>query len=296
MTYNQEKLVHRALDSLIGQRDSLYEICINDDCSTDGTFAVLEDYQRRFPGLVKPVRNEANLGIFRNIERLWRRPEGDIVYFLAGDDEVGEGWFRTVLDFIDSHAIDWKHEAFCIYGDFVRVYPDGRSFRFSNSAIMSCKDPLRLAVRGLVDNRSVCAGIKLYRRFVPVSDGRSYAVEMAQDRQLQLFADRNYYIPGAVGNIYHASGGVSVNLSEQKYSERQKIGEYLASFLEGQGRKMKKSDMAYLEYKKYTHIVSRHPSVGNCCRMLGWYLRSFSLPMFYPGRSFKKLLFILHCI
>ena len=43
ITYNQEKIVRRALDSLIAQKDYLYEICINDDCSTDNTFQVIQE-------------------------------------------------------------------------------------------------------------------------------------------------------------------------------------------------------------------------------------------------------------
>ena len=48
ITYNQEKIVRRALDSLIAQKDYLYEICINDDCSTDNTFQVVVEFDDEY--------------------------------------------------------------------------------------------------------------------------------------------------------------------------------------------------------------------------------------------------------
>jgi len=47
LTYNQEKYIRKCLDSVLMQEvDFEYEIVVGDDCSIDGTVAILEEYAR----------------------------------------------------------------------------------------------------------------------------------------------------------------------------------------------------------------------------------------------------------
>ena len=79
ITYNQEDVIQRTMESLLSQKDYVYEICINDDCSQDRTFEILQEYERQYPNLIKPVQNKHNLGIFANLEAVWKRLTGDII-------------------------------------------------------------------------------------------------------------------------------------------------------------------------------------------------------------------------
>ena len=45
------------MDSLVGQELDDYEIIAVDDCSTDGSLAVLQDYARRFPDKVRAAHS-----------------------------------------------------------------------------------------------------------------------------------------------------------------------------------------------------------------------------------------------
>lgn len=47
LTYNHEKYISRALDSVLMQEVNFdYEIVIADDCSTDGTRDIIREYQK----------------------------------------------------------------------------------------------------------------------------------------------------------------------------------------------------------------------------------------------------------
>ena len=232
--YKQEELIKRAINSLLAQKDYIYEICVSDDCSPDRTWEVLQEYDRQYPGLFKLHRNEPNVGIFENVEYTWTMPTGDIVYSLAGDDECGEGWFKTVVEYIQKNDIDYKNELFCIYGDYLTVYPNGDSIREKNNLISKGYDPLKLALRGLISNRSSCFSINVLRKYIKVSQGRSHIAEDAQDRQLQLFSQKNYYIPH-IGNIYYAKVGVSIHIDQSVFEERAQIHNYSIDFLKSQG-------------------------------------------------------------
>ena len=46
ITYNQEDVIARTLESLLSQ-EHLYEICVSDDCSSDRTWEILNEYSSR---------------------------------------------------------------------------------------------------------------------------------------------------------------------------------------------------------------------------------------------------------
>ena len=59
--YNHKKYIRRCLDSIISQEtDFPYEIIVKDDCSTDGTQAILKEYQLRYPDLIRLILLEEN--------------------------------------------------------------------------------------------------------------------------------------------------------------------------------------------------------------------------------------------
>ena len=63
--YNGERFLARALDSLLDQTLSDFELIISDNASTDGTQAICEAYARR-DGRVRYVRQPTNIGGPRN--------------------------------------------------------------------------------------------------------------------------------------------------------------------------------------------------------------------------------------
>ena len=274
--YRQEKLIHRAIDSLLAQKDYLYEICVSDDCSPDGTWDVLIEYRNHYPDLIKLHRNEHNLGIFKNIEQVYSMPTGEIVTRLAGDDEVGEGWYETVVYYILKNKIDYKNELFCIYGDYKCIYLNGDSIVHKHSAISKCDDSFRLALRGVINGRGCCYSKRILDKFQIVSQGRSHIAENAQDRQLQIFTEKNYYIP-MVGNIYYSAIGISTHLTEKLKQERMQIWPYSIKRFKDFGIELKKKDQMYIKhrmtYQEYVYWGKKKRAVLS----LLYFIRSFDL-------------------
>ena len=91
LTYNQRDYVSRALDSILEQRvDFEYEIIVGDDGSTDGTRAVLLDYQRRFPDRIQLILHPRHYedevpGRTNNLTNL-QNCRGKYTAILDGDD------------------------------------------------------------------------------------------------------------------------------------------------------------------------------------------------------------------
>ncbi len=288
ITYNQEKYIGRALKSLLSQKEYIYEICINDDCSTDSTWDILQSYQVKYPELIKPVRNRKNLGIFQNIEATWERPSGNLVYQLAGDDECGDGYFQRVCEFIISNRIDYKNNSICIYGDYLLKYPDGSSIVRKNDFVAKHKNTLSLSLRELISNRSCVYSINVVNQFVKVSQGNSYIVESAIDRQLQLFSEYNYYIP-FIGNIYYVSVGVTTNLT--KHPETIYSNEFFVKFIDAKDPGLlNRWDRNYVHFKTMLSEYYRDKAFVRLVKVIWFYVGSINYKYGIRGLQIDRFL------
>jgi len=76
LTFNQERFVQDALQSLLNQDCEDIEIVISDGCSTDGTWEQIQTTLEGYEGLKKiiAIRNQANLGILDNYFRRLKKP------------------------------------------------------------------------------------------------------------------------------------------------------------------------------------------------------------------------------
>lgn len=104
-TYNQEKYIRHTLESIVSQKtDFDYEVLVGDDCSTDGTAEIVNEYAQKYPELIIPVIREKNLGGTGNLMDLLARIRGEYVAFIEGDDYwIDENKLQKQADFLDSH-------------------------------------------------------------------------------------------------------------------------------------------------------------------------------------------------
>ncbi|MCD6653824.1 MAG: glycosyltransferase family 2 protein [Sulfurovum sp.] len=83
-TYNGEKYLKAQLDSIYAQTYKNIEVIVCDDCSSDKTVEILEDYSKKF-GL-KYFVNETNLGFVKNFEKAVNLCRGDYIALSDQDD------------------------------------------------------------------------------------------------------------------------------------------------------------------------------------------------------------------
>ena len=88
ITYNGEKYIREQLDSILEQTMQNLEIVVCDDCSTDSTKHILEEYARKDFRIVLHF-NEKNLGYLKNVEKAISYAGGGYIA-LADQDDVWE--------------------------------------------------------------------------------------------------------------------------------------------------------------------------------------------------------------
>lgn len=122
ITYNHEKFIAQAIESVLMQEaDFEYELVISEDCSTDSTRAIVEDYHKRYPERIRLLPSDENLGMMKNSVRALQACQGEYIAFLEGDDYwTAPRKLQAQVDYLDTHpecAVSWHR--------VMRVYEDG---------------------------------------------------------------------------------------------------------------------------------------------------------------------------
>lgn len=102
VTYNQEEYISQCLQSIVDQETDFYfEVIVSDDCSTDGTRAIVQIFAEKYPGMVKPIFHEKNIGAFKNFAFVHEQANGEYIAHMDGDDCALPGKLRAQADSLD---------------------------------------------------------------------------------------------------------------------------------------------------------------------------------------------------
>lgn len=98
ITYNQRDFLQACVESVLAQDFEDYEIVVADDASTDGTAALLAEYEACLPGRFKSLVAEVNEGITANSNRALKACVGDYIAWMGGDDLMLPGKLRMQVE------------------------------------------------------------------------------------------------------------------------------------------------------------------------------------------------------
>lgn len=104
MAYNQERFIRQCLQSIVDQvTDFQFEVIVGDDCSQDGTRAIIEEFEARYPGMVKGLYQNPNVGPYKNYLDVHGMATGDYIAHMDGDDYALPGKLQTQSNYLDAH-------------------------------------------------------------------------------------------------------------------------------------------------------------------------------------------------
>lgn len=219
-TYNGERYLSEQLDSLLAQTYSNIEVVAVDDCSKDGTVALLRDYERR-DARVRVFVNPRNLGFIRNFERAISLCRGELIAPCDQDDVWLHHKLRTLADLIGGHSM--------AYSDSELIDAEGRSLGASMSrfwTMQDLNDPAAFALTNCVSGHAM-----LFRR--DLLDGQPLPTDVFHDWWLAIRAaarDGIVYSPQhLVRYRQHANAVTDVLKANRKRSAR-RVGSRMKNF------------------------------------------------------------------
>jgi glycosyltransferase involved in cell wall biosynthesis len=159
-TYNQENYIRECLQSIVDQKtDFDFEVLVSDDCSTDGTQAIVQEFVERYPLLVRLAVNANNLGALKNFFETHNLAHGLYISHMDGDDIMLPLKLQKQVDFLDSNldfSVVWHRMNF--FDDFGGRLP-GEKYDYSMfpDGIVTLEHCMRLGV-------VACNSAMMYRK------------------------------------------------------------------------------------------------------------------------------------
>lgn len=213
LTYNLEKYVKQAIDSVLNQKTTYkYKILIGDDHSTDKTPQILMEYKEKYPDKIDVILSDKNLGCLGNSNRIFDGLDCDYFSLLDGDDFwVDENHLQKQIDFLENNK---EYSTVAGNTQYIRneklselLLPDtdvGRTFTFDDLLNNKCPyyHPSSTTFRNLI-----------YRKGLPncykdaVNTFENCALRGDDFRRIQHLQEGKVYIMSDVLSCYRIHGG-----------------------------------------------------------------------------------------
>lgn len=105
-SYNQEKYIREAVESILSQDYSPLEIILSDDCSSDKTFSIMKEMADEYEGPHKILIrcNIINKGFAEHINQVVLLATGRLIVVSAGDDLSESNRTSVLVDFWLQHG------------------------------------------------------------------------------------------------------------------------------------------------------------------------------------------------
>jgi glycosyltransferase involved in cell wall biosynthesis len=119
ITYNSGKWVRQAIESILSSSFKNFELVISDDCSTDETWEIIQEYN---DNRIRAWRNQQNIGEYPNRNKVLNEARGKFILFIDGDDILYKDalarCFTYLSAFPEAKAV-WG--VYPLYFDFVAL-------------------------------------------------------------------------------------------------------------------------------------------------------------------------------
>jgi glycosyltransferase involved in cell wall biosynthesis len=118
-SYNHERYLAAAIDSVLAQDYPRIELIVIDDGSTDGSPGILKSYGSRFHWEL-----QSNQGQVATLNRGWSMSQGDVLAYLSADDLLLPGAVGAAVRCLSQNA-----DAVLVYCDFNLIDPSSAVVR-----------------------------------------------------------------------------------------------------------------------------------------------------------------------
>jgi teichuronic acid biosynthesis glycosyltransferase TuaG len=149
--YNAERHLRASIDSVIAQGYASWELLVADDCSTDRSLQIAQEYAAR-DARVKPLPLERNSGPAMARDAAIHAARGRYVAFLDSDDQWLPGKLERQLEFMR------RQDAALSFTGFRRISADGARVG------RVIRVPARLSYRELLGNTAIATSTAIVDR------------------------------------------------------------------------------------------------------------------------------------
>lgn len=151
--YNAEKYIEFAIESVLRQTYANLELIIIEDCSTDNTYQVIQNYQDK---RIKILKNDRNMGIAYSTNKGIGASQGEYIALLDDDDIAVENRLEMQVKYLRQHR-----EIDILGGHSAKIDDKGKIIGFANTPR---HNPQYIKAMLLFGNLDFCNSTAMIRR------------------------------------------------------------------------------------------------------------------------------------
>lgn len=104
--YNHAPYLAKRLESIFAQTYENFEVLLLDDCSSDDSRAVLEEFAARHPDRARTLFNETNSGgVFHQWEKGLAAARGELIWIAESDDWASPNFLEALVPFFQNEVV-----------------------------------------------------------------------------------------------------------------------------------------------------------------------------------------------
>ncbi len=101
--YNNSKTLSEAVDSIVDQTFTDWQLIMCDDGSVDDTYAIAQDYKNKYPDKIVLIKNDNNMGLNYTLNHCLQYADTEYIARMDGDDFSLPERLEKEVDFLDKH-------------------------------------------------------------------------------------------------------------------------------------------------------------------------------------------------
>lgn len=208
--YNNGKFIRECLDSLIAQTYRPIEILVGDDASTDNSRDIIDEYEQKYPGMVKGILHPKNIGVIKNRPLTIEYAQGQYLTTIDSDDYF---YVKDKLEKEMDLALFHKQKLgrdIVAYSNIVRVNENGKEL-WTWGTPETLKEGMvydDILTRNCMVPRDFIISREMYDRI----GGFDTTLKLYEDWDIKIKLARhyNYYYTNITGIAYRqVDGGIS---------------------------------------------------------------------------------------
>jgi len=199
-TYNSREFLTQAIDSILEQTFTDFELIISDDCSTDNTPEVIRSYLQK-DSRIKYLQNSKNLGLFPNWNRCLESASGEYITVFAQDDVMLPRNLEQKVKILDKYRNVGLVTSSIIVVDSENNYLNWDWANYAEDSLVNGEEWTR---KNLGEANPICCPFVLMRRQVlekvggKFNDNYDFAADLELWLRIGLVADL-YFLKEVLG-------------------------------------------------------------------------------------------------
>jgi glycosyltransferase involved in cell wall biosynthesis len=283
LTYNQEQFIAETIESVLMQKTNFpYQLVIGEDCSTDTTRTICEQYVNQYPQKIKLLPSlEKNIGLIANYMRTIAACDGKYIAICDGDDYWIDAYkLQKQVDFLDKNP-DYS----MVYTAVKRLYADGEIVDYTYTL-----NKKQLDFEDLIFNNFIYSVTAMFRNIqsednklpswisiFPFGDWQTYLWVLKDGSKIHFIDD--------ITAVYRMNIGVSFVIMEKNSAFIEVLVRILHHIYEDENFSHKKQIVA-------ESVFNRHKDLISCYNREKDYLKGFWLFLTILKKTTKKSQFI----